>query len=242
MSPTFRSGGAAMEKLPDAPSAFDAAIEASLSSTIEERFERMEEQISLLREAIGDLAIAVRSRGDCPAGISDRSALSDFATEVVDALLQARVLEHALGPEPELKPRKGTVDTMLAPYRLDTEAVEKLLEDDEGMMSSKAFAELLSISIQSLHERRKKGLTIGLSQTKRNVWFPRAQFDDKRRSILSGISDVLSCFDGDGWAAHRYLSTSHAFLDGTTGYDALRRGRSKEVLTSIRSMREGAYE
>lgn len=243
MSHPRRGSGVALRERPEAPGDdFEAAgPPGSSSKAIEQRLDRIEAGLAEIRASLDALTEAVLSRGDCPAGISDRMELSDLAAEIVETLLHSRDLEKALGPEPTLQMRETSIEEMLAPRLLDKEAVEGLLESDPDMMETSAFAAFLAITPQALHQRRKKGQVIGLSQTKRKAWFPRSQLDGKR-CILDGVEETLARFDGDAWAAHRFLAARHRDLDGATGYDALRAGRREAVLTSILSMREGAYE
>lgn len=155
--------------------------------------------------------------------------------------LRSRSLEAAVAKAPILEERRRSVEEMLAPFMLDEARKTRLLADDPEMLDAAAFAALLGLSRQALHEKRKRGDVLGLAQAKRNYWFPRYQVDEHGR-ILPGLSKVLAAFDKDPWPAHRFLTNPHDGLDGATGREALAAGRVDEVLTIIHDQGEGVLE
>lgn len=159
----------------------------------------------------------------------------------IEESLRSRSLEAAVGDEPMLEERRRPIEEMLAPFMIDEARKTRLLADDPEMLNAAAFAALLGLSRQALHEKRKRGEVLGLAQAKRDYWFPEYQIDEHGR-ILPGLSKVLSAFDKDPWPAHRFLTSPHDGLDGATGREALAAGRVDDILTIIHDQGEGVLE
>lgn len=109
---------------------------------------------------------------------------------------------------------------------------EILAEDD--MLTADAFAGLLGVSRVTVNAKRQSGQILGLDGAKRGFRFPSWQLDRDGRpyTALSQLYDLL----GGAWAVYRFLVSPHGALDGRTGLDALKRGRTEEVITAAESI------
>ncbi len=105
---------------------------------------------------------------------------------------------------------------------------EILAEDD--MLGADAFAGLLGVSRVTVNAKRQSGQILGLDGAKRGFRFPSWQLDRDGRpfTVLPVLHDVL----GGAWAVYRFLVSPHGALDGRTGLDALKRGRTEDVVAA----------
>lgn len=164
--------------------------------------------------------------------------LSSRSSEPTAAIVDDSYVD--LGPSGEALLRTGNVDAMLAPFTLPAEAVDRRLEDDPDMLDATAFAGLVGVSPQAVHQKRGRGEVIGLTRAKRKVWFPRAQIDEHGR-LIPGLSELLKACEGDEWETYRFLIQPQLGLGGATPHRALLEGRVGEVLTLLHGIREGGF-
>lgn len=115
---------------------------------------------------------------------------------------------------------------------------EIIAEDD--MLSADGFADLLGVSRVTVNSRRQSGQVLGLDGAKRGFRFPAWQLDGDGRpfAALPTLHEILG---GSAWAVYRFLVSPHGGLDGVTGIDALRRGRSDEVIEAAEGVARGDF-
>lgn len=102
-------------------------------------------------------------------------------------------------------------------------------------------AELLGLgSRQAVHGRRARGTLIGFVNGRRDVLFPRAQFDERGR-VPAGLDAVLAVFDGDGWEAWTWLTTPTVALDEARPLERLRKGDTALVVAAARGHLQGDF-
>lgn len=116
-------------------------------------------------------------------------------------------------------------------------AAEILAEDD--MLSAEAFAALLGVSRVTVNSKRQSGQVLGIDGAKRGFRFPAWQLDRDGRpyAALTELHERL----GSAWAVFRFLVTPQAGLDGLTGLDALKRGRSDAAVAAAESVARGDF-
>jgi hypothetical protein len=105
----------------------------------------------------------------------------------------------------------------------------------EDMLSADEFAELLGTSRVTVNAKRQNHQVLGLEGAKRGFRFPDWQIgeDGKPFEALPELFDRL----GDNpWAVYRFLVQHHPELDGLTGREAIKRGRTAEVVEAAESV------
>ena len=126
---------------------------------------------------------------------------------------------------------------------LRARTVHRPIGDDEHLLGAAAVADLVDVSVQAVHARRARGALIGFRHGRRDVWFPRDQFDGRGRTA-PGLAEVLAVFDGDGYAAWCWLTAPSLALDEDRPLDRLwRAGRSAvpEVVAAARGHLQGDF-
>ena len=105
--------------------------------------------------------------------------------------------------------------------------VADILNGDD-MLTADAFAGRLGISRMTVNVWRRDHRVLGLEGARRGHRFPAWQVgeDGKPFPALPGLFARL----GGPWAVHRFLVQHHPALDGATGREALRQGRTAEAL------------
>lgn len=103
------------------------------------------------------------------------------------------------------------------------------------MLSAEAFAQHLNTSRETINTRRKAHQVLGLQGVTRGFRYPAWQIGEDGRpfAALPSIFDAL----GDSpWAVYRFLVQQHGEIDGLTGIEALRRGRTPEAVAAAESV------
>jgi hypothetical protein len=115
---------------------------------------------------------------------------------------------------------------------------EILAEDD--MLTAEAFADLLGVSRVTVNSWRRTGQVLGLDGAKRGFRFPAWQLDEDGRpfAALSALQETLG---GSAWAVYRFLVTPQGGLNGQTGLEALRRGRTDDVIAAAEGVARGDF-
>ena len=110
----------------------------------------------------------------------------------------------------------------------------------EDMLSADRFASLLGITRMTVNTKRRNGRVLGLDGAKRGFRFPSWQLgeDGKPFEALPGLFERLG---GGPWSVYRFLVQSHPELDGLTGREALRRGKTEEALALADSIAHGTF-
>jgi hypothetical protein len=114
--------------------------------------------------------------------------------------------------------------------------VAEILSDPD-MLSADNLARLLGTTRATINTKRQNRQLLGLEGATRGFRFPSWQIgeDGKPFSALPTLFDRL----GDSpWAVYRFLVQSHPELDGETGRDALRKGRTADVIEAAESVAE----
>ena len=108
------------------------------------------------------------------------------------------------------------------------------------MLSAEQFAELIGTSRVTVNAKRQSNLVLGLDGAKRGFRFPEWQIgeDGKPFAALSGLFARLG---GGPWAVYRFLVQHHPELDGLTGREALRQGKSAQALEVAESIAQGTF-
>ena len=105
------------------------------------------------------------------------------------------------------------------------------------MLSADNLARLLGTTRATINTKRQNRQLLGLEGATRGFRFPSWQIgeDGKPFAALPMLFDRL----GDSpWAVYRFLVQSHPELDGETGRDALRKGRTADVIEAAESVAE----
>ena len=108
---------------------------------------------------------------------------------------------------------------------------------DPDMLSADNLARLLGTTRATINTKRQHRQLLGLEGATRGFRFPSWQIgeDGKPFSALPTLFDRL----GDSpWAVYRFLVQSHPELDGETGRDALRKGRTADIIEAAESVAE----
>jgi hypothetical protein len=102
--------------------------------------------------------------------------------------------------------------------------------------STKGIARVLGgVSRQAVDDRRRRRTLLAL-RTSDGVWvYPQVQLDGRNR-VLSGLPEVLACFDAgtvDGWTVASLLVTPQDALGGRSIVEHLRTGRPLEPVLDL---------
>jgi hypothetical protein len=109
----------------------------------------------------------------------------------------------------------------------------------EEMLSADAFANLLGVSRVTVNTRRQKNELLALDGAKRGFRFPAWQVDENGKPYPA-LRELFEILGGGPWTVYRFLVQRHPELAGARALDALRRGRTAEVLEVAESVARGA--
>ncbi len=112
--------------------------------------------------------------------------------------------------------------------------VAEILSDPD-VLSADNLARLLGTTRATINTKRQNHQLLGLEGATRGFRFPSWQIgeDGKPFAALPALFERL----GDSpWAVYRFLVQSHPELDGETGREALRRGRTAAVIEAAESV------
>lgn len=116
--------------------------------------------------------------------------------------------------------------------------VAEILTGDE-MLSAEAFAELLGVSRVTVNAKRQRHEVLAVDGARRGFRFPAWQVDENGKPFAA-IPQLFEKLGDSSWTVYRFLVQRHPELEGATGVDALRRGRTEEVLEAAESLAAGA--
>jgi len=116
--------------------------------------------------------------------------------------------------------------------------VAEILAGDE-MLSADAFAELLGVSRVTVNAKRQRHEVLAVDGARRGFRFPAWQVDENGKPFAA-IPQLFDKLGDSPWAVYRFLVQRHPELEGATGIDALRQGRTDEVLEAAESLAAGA--
>jgi hypothetical protein len=145
--------------------------------------------------------------------------------------------------EPEQQTKQEPADDLeralaAARARGRIRAAEILQGDD--MLSADAFARLIGTSRVTVNAKRQAHQLLALEGAKRGYRFPEWQIGDDGKPFAA-LPALFERLGGGPWAVYRFLLQDHPELDGLTGREALRRGKSAEVLAVADGIAEGTF-
>lgn len=117
-------------------------------------------------------------------------------------------------------------------------AAEILTSDD--MLSADQFAALLGTSRMTVNTKRQNHQLLGLDGAKRGFRFPAWQVDEDGKPFAT-LPALFERLGGGPWSVYRFLVQTHPGLDGLTGREALRRGKSDQALEVADSIAQGTF-
>jgi hypothetical protein len=117
-------------------------------------------------------------------------------------------------------------------------AAEILSRDD--MLSAEQFAELIGTSRVTVNTKRQNNQVLGLDGAKRGFRFPAWQLDRDGKPFAA-IPALFERLEGGPWAVYRFLVQHHPELDELTGIEALRRGKTAQVLEVAEGIAQGTF-
>jgi hypothetical protein len=119
--------------------------------------------------------------------------------------------------------------------RLLTRRFERRRELMSESLTAPQVAEILGVSRQAPHDRRKAGRLLAVPVD--NVWlFPAWQFDPAApNSVLTGLPEVLAALNHlSPLQQYAWLRRPHKTLDGRSPIEVLRGGDVQRIVTSAR--------
>lgn len=110
----------------------------------------------------------------------------------------------------------------------------------EEMLGADAFAELLGVSRVTVNAKRQRHEVLALDGARRGYRFPAWQLDQNGKPFAA-LPQLFERLGDSPWTVYRFLIQRHPELEGATALDALRRGRSEDVLEAADSVATGAF-
>jgi hypothetical protein len=159
------------------------------------------------------------------------TAVAPLARQVAERALQdsgfAEVLDAILGAPTA---PQGTLERIAAHSLNDERRGALVREFVEGSLPTPKVQERLGLhSPQAVHRLRSRGKLLG-SAVGNQTWFPAWQFDnDRLRTDLPQILELLARFTSDSLAADRIMRLTHDELGGSSIAEALRRPKSADA-------------
>lgn len=106
-------------------------------------------------------------------------------------------------------------------------------------LSSDEIAEKLNATRETINAWRKAGKLLGVEGAKRGVRYPVDQIGANYAPLP--IEDIIQALDGDHWASWRFLAGPVHELGGRTGFELLRAGKLKELMSVLEGRSYGAF-
>jgi hypothetical protein len=132
------------------------------------------------------------------------------------------------------------LERALSDARARGDAVKQELLTDPGMLNTDGMAERLGMSSEGVRLKRKRHEVLGVDFAKRGIRYPSWQLLENRQ-LLPGLPRLFSILGEDPWGVYRFLLQSHPELGGRRALDALKRGRTDEVLAVAEAIAAGAF-
>ncbi len=131
--------------------------------------------------------------------------------------------------------RSANLDRALAAAReRGRRRVAEILNDPD-MLSADNLARMLGTTRATINTKRQNHQLLALDGATRGFRFPSWQIGEDGKPFAA-MPQLFERLGGSPWAVYRFLVQSHSELDGETGRDALRRGRSAEVIDTAASV------
>jgi hypothetical protein len=112
--------------------------------------------------------------------------------------------------------------------------------DQDDMLTAEQFAERLGVSRMTVNARRQKHELLGLDGAKRGFRFPAWQVDDDGKAF-DALPQLFNLLGENAWTVYRFLTQRHAALEGCSARDALRKGKTPQVLQTAESLAQGDF-
>jgi DNA-binding transcriptional ArsR family regulator len=112
--------------------------------------------------------------------------------------------------------------------------------DQDDMLTAEQFAERLGVSRMTVNARRQKHELLGLDGAKRGFRFPAWQVDDDGKAF-DALPQLFDLLGENAWTVYRFLTQRHAALEGIPAKDALRQGKTPQVLQAAESLAQGDF-
>lgn len=112
--------------------------------------------------------------------------------------------------------------------------------DQADMLTAEQFAERLGVSRMTVNARRQKHELLGLDGAKRGFRFPAWQVDDDGKAF-DALPQLFDLLGNNAWTVYRFLTQRHAALEGIAAKDALRQGKTPQVLQAAASLAQGDF-
>jgi hypothetical protein len=112
--------------------------------------------------------------------------------------------------------------------------------DQDDMLTAEQFAGRLGVSRMTVNVRRQKHELLGLDGAKRGFRFPAWQVDDDGKAF-EALPQLFDLLGENAWTVYRFLTQRHAALDGILAKDALRQGKTRQVLQAAESLAQGDF-
>jgi hypothetical protein len=106
-------------------------------------------------------------------------------------------------------------------------------------LSSDEIAEKLHATRETINAWRKAGKLLGVEGAKRGVRYPLDQLGPNYAPLP--LEDIIQALDSDHWAAWRFLAGPVHELGGRTGFELLRLGKLKELMSVLEGRACGAF-
>ncbi len=110
----------------------------------------------------------------------------------------------------------------------------------DDMLSADQFAELLGTTRMTVNTKRQNHQVLGLEGAKRGFRFPAWQVGEDGKPFAA-LPRLFERLGGGPWSVYRFLVQPHPELDGMTGREALRRGKTDQALDVADSIANGAF-
>jgi hypothetical protein len=140
-----------------------------------------------------------------------------------------------------VRPAAGTrLDRALATAReRGRHRVAEILSGPD-MLSADQFADLIGVSRVTVNSKRQAHQVLGLQGAKRGYRFPEWQVGEDGKPY-GALPELFRRLGDSPWSVYRFLVQHHPELDGLTGREALRRGRTEAVLRAAETVSRGDF-
>lgn len=129
----------------------------------------------------------------------------------------------------------GELDRSLAAARERGRSRVAEILSGQDMLSADDLAQLLGTTRATVNTKRQNHQLLALEGAKRGFRFPDWQIGEDGKPF-EALPTLFERLGGSPWAVYRFLVQHHPELDGQTGRDALRQGRSAEVIEAADSV------
>lgn len=153
---------------------------------------------------------------------------STLIDEATSAPTDQLVMVEAVSSAPWVS-ELAVQDPIVAAKLRGFELRQEMLKKSGGALSSGKVAELLNVSRQAVDKRRAANQLLALTQGRRGYSYPTFQFENGK--TLEGLETVLKSLSAlDPWMQVRFFTSPHERLADKTPIEALRKGRTNDVV------------